>query len=115
MKKIYRTVKQAHSALCLDFGFDPFLHLGERVTKKNLARFGYIVDRNLAKSKRTTCLECGTKLELEWNGSDYVYPKHCPEHRKYMYSCDNGHRWYRTREEDQKAEHKCPECGNYWV
>jgi|GEM_PF-4909593 len=32
----------------------------------------------------------------------------------WTFSCDNGHQWKATDEEDEAAGHRCPICGDYW-
>jgi len=71
----YATLKEAHNALKLDAGFDPFLHHGvtvagikyAKLSKKALAAAGYIVDPTVQLEIETDkcqyiafgCRECG--------------------------------------------------------
>jgi hypothetical protein len=117
-EKVYASVAEARNALCLDTGFDPFLtgHVKGRCTKKALADLGYIVDAKIAaeRAKEHRCAVCQVTLDLEYDGARWEYPRHCRDHRKYCYQCDNGHKWYATEAEDKAAGHRCPECGEYW-
>ena len=117
MERYYRTMRAARVALALDTGFDPFLSGGwGRCTKAKLADSGYVVDpRKAAELERGHhCSVCQTELTEEENGTARVWPTECPEHRKYSYECDRGHRWRATDAEDLAAGHKCPRCGGYW-
>lgn len=80
MRNEFRTVREAHNAMCLDIGFDPFLHPHRRrVTRRELADLGYVVSaKNMCEHRQgdgsataadleqfspgDKCPECGCKL-----------------------------------------------------
>ena len=121
MSKIYRTVRDARSALALDTGFDPFAtgHVKGRCTKAKLLELGYRVDAALAaeRAKEHRCKVCQVLVEKEHedNMGPGEYPDTCREHRKWTFRCDNGHTWQATDAEDKANDHRCPTCGEYWV
>jgi hypothetical protein len=132
--KVYRTVREARSALALDAGFDPFSIRRERCTKAKLAAAGYTVDQKEWKRRqrerkewelRGRCRECGEPAETQMFCSAHgvcncclCHEKRtglCRAHTRYSYVCDNGHRLVGTEEEAAAKGHKCPKCGEYWV
>lgn len=127
--RVYPTVAAARNALSLDFGFDPFSCRGgqgvqdesgrihRRPTKAALAALGYVVDRREHERihREHLCTVCQAPVAREWTGTEYEQPAECPRHRRWSFSCDNGHRWQATDAEDAAAGHKCPTCGEYWV
>lgn len=114
MTRYYRTVADAHSALCLDDGFDSLR--GQRVTKRLLADRGYIVDpKEVAlRAAEHRCAVCQEPVGQEYDGMGYGYPTHCADCRPWKHECDNGHVWYCTDAADRAADHRCPVCGEYW-
>jgi hypothetical protein len=132
---IYRTIREARSALAINTGFDPFLSGGwGRCTKAKLADAGYVVDprkwrrqqqQRQQREARVLCRECGQPAEREifcaahGIGNCRLCPTQhtgfCREHTKNSYQCDNGHRWTATESEDSANGHHCPKCGEYWV
>jgi hypothetical protein len=119
MTRYYRTVREARGALSLDVGFDPFTSGGwGRCTKAKLAEQGYVVDPyNVAEIERGhRCKTCQAEItKREYDGMQYYWPEYCPEHKKWNFQCDKGHRWQATDAEDKANDNKCPKCGGYWV
>lgn len=125
-QNVYRTVKSAMNDVCLDYGFDPFVtgHVAGRPTKAKLAEMGYHVDAaeyaRRQRDKDPRCTVCGRTLapherERYTGLGKRVRITECPDHEKWSFGCDNGHRWQATKAEDDAADHKCPVCGEYWV
>jgi len=110
-------MREARNALALDTGFDLFTVNHQRCTKTALAQLGYIVDAAEVARRSTIprCSVCQVPVRPEYDGLREVIHDTCPEHRKWRFECDNGHRWYATEAEDNANDHKCPICGEYWV
>ena len=116
--RLFSNIKEAHAALCVDTGFDPFaIPERRRVSKKALREMGYEVNpgeiSRLEKEHR--CVVCGEKIGREFDGLKYYYPERCYRHRRWQFQCENGHRWTATDNEDRANGHCCPICGEPWV
>ncbi len=132
---VYRTVAEARNALALDTGFDPFRVGGwGRCTRAKLAAAGYPVDPKEWERRRQgqrdrerqgRCRECGEPARVQTFCDAHgvgncgrcptEYTGLCPRHTRYSRECSRGHRWTATDEEDAANDHRCPQCGGYWV
>lgn len=101
MSTPYETVKAAHEALCLDAGFDPFLHGGavdrsghrwKRPSRVALAALGYPVDA--AQARRVDAAQARREED--------------------RYECDYGHVLRLTQDEAAARDYQCPH-GHHFV
>ncbi len=71
--RIYRNLREAHEAACLDAGFDPFLvPKKRRVTRSALAAMGYVVGTD--REEASTGREQSAVIDTRWIREIMPYP-----------------------------------------